>query len=29
MTDNKCDAGDDNSPGSDDFYQNSRIFGRH
>ena len=28
MTDNKRDAGDDNSPGSDDFCQNSRIFGR-
>ena len=27
MTDNKRDAGDDNSPGSDDFCQNSRIFG--
>jgi hypothetical protein len=28
MTYNKRDAGDDNSPGSDDFCQNSRIFGR-
>ena len=28
MIDNKRDAGDDNSPGSDDFCQNSRIFGR-
>ncbi len=28
MTDNKRDAGDDNSPGSDDLCQNSRIFGR-
>jgi hypothetical protein len=28
MTDNKRDAGDDRSPGSDDFCQNSRIFGR-
>ena len=28
MTDNKRNAGDDNSPGSDDFCQNSRIFGR-
>jgi len=28
MTDNKRDAGDDNSPGSDDSCQNSRIFGR-
>ena len=28
MTDNKRDAGDDHSPGSDDFCQNSRIFGR-
>ena len=28
MTDNKRDAGDDNSPGSDDFCQNGRIFGR-
>src|SRR5437773_4075400 len=27
MTDNKRDAGDNNSPGSDDFCQNSRIFG--
>ena len=27
MTDNKRDAGDDNSPGSDDFCQSSRIFG--
>ena len=26
MTDNKRDAGDDNSSGSDDFCQNSRIF---
>ena len=28
MTDNKRDAGDDNTPGSDDFCQNSRIFRR-
>src|SRR5437773_5943452 len=28
MTDNKRDAGDDNSSGSDDFCQSSRIFGR-
>jgi len=28
MTDNKRDAGDDNTPGSDDFCQNSRILGR-
>jgi hypothetical protein len=28
MTDNKRDAGDDRSPESDDFCQNSRIFGR-
>src|SRR6266404_3178759 len=28
MTDNKRDAGNNNSPGSDDFCQNSRIFGR-
>jgi hypothetical protein len=28
MTDNKRDAGDNNTPGSDDFCQNSRIFGR-
>ena len=28
MTHNKPHAGDDNSPGSDDFCQNSRIFGR-
>ena len=28
MIDNKRDAGDDRSPGSDDFCQNSRIFGR-
>jgi hypothetical protein len=28
MTDNKRDASDDNSPDSDDFCQNSRIFGR-
>ena len=28
MTDNKPHAGDDNGPGSDDFCQNSRIFGR-
>jgi hypothetical protein len=28
MTDNKRDAGDDNSRGRDDFCQNSRIFGR-
>jgi hypothetical protein len=27
MTDNKRDAGDNNTPGSDDFCQNSRIFG--
>src|SRR5436190_20485091 len=27
MTDSKPHAGDDNSPGSDDFCQNSRIFG--
>ena len=28
MIDNKRDAGDDRSPGSNDFCQNSRIFGR-
>jgi len=28
MTHNKRDAGDDRSPESDDFCQNSRIFGR-
>jgi hypothetical protein len=28
MTDNKRDTGDDNSSGSDDFCQSSRIFGR-
>ncbi len=28
MTDNKRDAGDNNTPGSDDFCQNRRIFGR-
>jgi hypothetical protein len=28
MTDNKRDSGDNRSPGSDDFCQNSRIFGR-
>ena len=28
MSDNKRDAGDNRSPGSDDFCQNSRIFGR-
>ena len=28
MTHNKPDASDDRSPGSDDFCQNSRIFGR-
>jgi hypothetical protein len=28
MTDNKRDAGDDNTPESDDFCQNSRILGR-
>ncbi len=28
MIDNKRDAGDDNSPGSDHFCQNRRIFGR-
>ena len=28
MTDNKPHAGADSSPGSDDFCQNSRIFGR-
>jgi len=28
MTDNKRDAGDNNTPRSDDFCQNSRIFGR-
>ena len=28
MTDDERDASDDNSPGSDDFCQNSRIFGR-
>ena len=28
MTHKKRDAGDDRSPGSDDFCQNSRIFGR-
>ena len=28
MIDNKPYAGDDRSPGSDDFCQNSRIFGR-
>ena len=28
MTDNKPYAGDDRSPGSDDFCQNNRIFGR-
>jgi len=28
MTANKRDAGDDDSPDSDDFCQNSRIFGR-
>ena len=28
MIDNKRDAGNDRSPGSDDFCQNSRIFGR-
>jgi len=28
MTDNKRDAGDDSTPGSDNFCQNSRIFGR-
>jgi len=28
MIDNKRHAGDDRSPGSDDFCQNSRIFGR-
>ena len=28
MTDNKRDAGDDNSSGSDDFCQSSRIFDR-
>ena len=27
MTDNKRDGGDDTSPDSDDFCQNSRIFG--
>jgi hypothetical protein len=27
MTDNKRDTGDDRSPESDDFCQNSRIFG--
>jgi len=29
MTDNKRNAGDDNSPRSNHFCQNSRIFGRH
>ena len=29
MTDNKPHAGDDSSRGSDDFCQNSRIFGGH
>ena len=28
MTDNKRAAGDNNTPGSDDFCQDSRIFGR-
>jgi hypothetical protein len=28
MTDNKRDTGDNNTPGRDDFCQNSRILGR-